>query len=392
MKRMLSILLVGLLAASMSATAMAAEISDETLSAATVSDFSIADTTPDSAQTTLTQEVQITEKSADEFFGEEHSFNFDETKRALPRSVATSRFADNYYWVFGDTMYGLDDYKDIVKIDLATGEETVVYTDPDRMDRVYLEPEMAYIQKGNTIYRLHIPTQNVAEVFDDENLVDFLPLSNTSIRVTVTSPEYIEYLEETGNDENELGIPETVTYEVNANTGSKEEVILYPDESPVPMTRAVSTGSYGSGKYFTKNGSSCSSSNDSHGSNCSYTNPNANCNCKIYSGAIQCMGYAKYVYAQNSRTWGSSTKKTWTNSTAAQRTAAEAALKTWVEGKGEGAHMRIMNNGHSVIVTSTNSTGFNVIQANADYTNCKVTTGSQSYATIVKNYTYISTN
>ncbi len=79
------------------------------------------------------------------------------------------------------------------------------------------------------------------------------------------------------------------------------------------------------------------------------------------------MGYAKYVYAQNSKTWGSKVTKSWENGTVAQRTAAESALKTWVEGKGAGAHMRILNDGHSVIVTSTDLTGFAVIQANADW-------------------------
>jgi len=56
-----------------------------------------------------------------------------------------------------------------------------------------------------------------------------------------------------------------------------------------------------------------------------------------------------------------------------------------------GAHIRLRGT-HSVAVTGTDSTGFTVIQANADGLNCKVTTGSYTYADLVTGGKSISVN
>lgn len=61
----------------------------------------------------------------------------------------------------------------------------------------------------------------------------------------------------------------------------------YPNNS-------YSLGQYGAGKYFTKDGSACTSHK------CCEPNSTSYCNCKFYALGIQCMGFAAYAYDQYS--------------------------------------------------------------------------------------------
>lgn len=84
---------------------------------------------------------------------------------------------------------------------------------------------MAYIMKKDTIYRLYIPTRQLEPVFTDSALERFYPISNLKIGVYLTNPEWTRYLEETGDTENEHGIPGKFEYIVDLATGEKTEVI-----------------------------------------------------------------------------------------------------------------------------------------------------------------------
>lgn len=330
------------------------------------------------------------------FYATERSFNFDETSPSEAAIALLANNADENTWYFGNVAYTLQDGNKIVKFDFDTGEQEVLYEDSGIIDKMFLDPEMAYFMKGSSIYRLHFESQQVDEVFSDDALQDFYPVSNNKITIDVTNPGWTEYLAETGDTENEVGIAELLKFEVDLATGEKTQLNGWgamEAELPAPMAR-ISYGSYGSGKYFTKDGTACGTTVKCHTKGtCSWSNASADCNCKIYGSAIQCMGYAKYVYAQNhsSSSWGGAKSFTYQNSTAAQRTQAAKDMKKFVEGLGTASHIRI-NGSHSVIVTGTTSTGFNVIQANADNKNCKVTTGSYTYSTLVSNGTKISAN
>ncbi len=330
--------------------------------------------------------------------GVDRAFNFNETG-AVNAKIFSMSDSDNPTWYFNNAAYTLRGGNEIIKQNLTTGEEEIIYTDSETIDTMYLEPEMAYLRKGTTIYRLHIPTQQIEKVFSDPVLEDFYPISNNKIRVDLTNPEYTHYLEETGATENEVGIKEMIKYIVDLSTGEKTETLGYRGIETKNITiSAVSTGSYGSGTYFTKNGSACNATNGlkCHSTSyCTWDPNNANaskCNCKIYGSAIQCMGYAKYVYAQNygGNSWGSAKSFSYKNVTAADRAKAEADLKIFVTGLKNSAHLRI--GGHSVIVTGTTTNGFNVIQANYDAVSCKVTTGSYTYSGLVSGGKTISAN
>lgn len=169
--------------------------------------------------------LQDTELTAKEFFSKEREFSFDET---LP-AVLPPQSSDESIWYFGDDWYILKG-SEITKQNNATGEREIIYSDTETLDLVYLEPRMAYIKKGHTIYRLYIPTKELTEAFTDEHLEELYPISNNRITVHLTNPRWIEYLEKTGDYGNEPGIPGVNIYEVNLLTGDRVEVLGYRGE------------------------------------------------------------------------------------------------------------------------------------------------------------------
>ena len=137
---------------------------------------------------------------------------------------------DDSIWYFGEDIYIWRGRHEIVRRNLDSGEEETIYTDSEGMDQVVLEPRLAYIMKKDTIYRLYIPTRQLEPVFTDSALERFYPISNLKIGVYLTNPEWTRYLEETGDTENEHGIPERFEYIVNLVTGGKTETIGYRGE------------------------------------------------------------------------------------------------------------------------------------------------------------------
>lgn len=305
------------------------------------------------------------------------------------------------YWRFGDDMYSLLNSNKIIKYNLVTNVQQTIYEDLDTLERVYLDPNLVFFMKDSAIYRLYIATGQVDKVYSSTDLVDFSPISSMKIIVTEPNPEYIHYVEESSDNENYPGLPETIQHIYNIGTGEKADYIPYRgtiDNSLASTTTSVSYGSYGPGTYFTRNGGSCALSTYNCHANgyCTLdtTSPNySKCNCKLYGGAMQCKGYARYVYYQNHGTteWGDNISLYYANSTKAERAQAASDIKNIIDVTAIGSHIRLANN-HSVILTGTTSTGFTVYQCNASNSKCEVTSGSYSYSGIASNYTSITVN
>ena len=162
--------------------------------------------------------------SAEEFFSSEQEFNFDESDPMVSRADLGAS-DDDSIWYFGEDIYIWRGRHEIVRRSLDSGEEETIYTDSEVLDEVFLEPRLAYIMKKDTIYRLYIPTRQLEPVFTDSALERFYPISNLKIGVYLTNPEWTRYLEETGDTENEHGIPGKFEYIVDLATGEKTEVI-----------------------------------------------------------------------------------------------------------------------------------------------------------------------
>lgn len=164
------------------------------------------------------------EKQADNFFAVERPFNFDED--ADRDSELAQKLLDEYktVWFFDGNAYSLRNKKVLVKTNIQTGEEEELYRDNEGIDTMYLEPEMAYIKKGTSLYRLYIPTRRLEKVFTDEGFESFYPISNIKVRANVLTSQFIQYIKETGDTENIHGLPAVKFYELNTNTGEMIEI------------------------------------------------------------------------------------------------------------------------------------------------------------------------
>lgn len=265
-------------------------------------------------------------------------------------------------------------------------EAKTLFTFPKEPDKIVLDAkslDLCYYRIDQTVYRLYLPTGHTEPVYQSNKLESFFPLTNRSIVVVETNP-VVEEMERQGLDPEMSGISMTVDYLYNIETGTKEPYLRYRgEEMPVSnRSSSVDYGDYGPGTYFTKTGKSCSSTKACHTKGvCSYITSSDNyknkCNCLSWGSAIQCLGYARYVYEQNHGTtdWGSGTTVTTDPTT----------LKNAIEDAAIGSHIRL-DKTHSVILTGTTSNGFTVYQCNADGLNCKVTSGTYSYSGVSNQY------
>ncbi|MBS4784959.1 MAG: hypothetical protein KH009_02495 [Clostridiales bacterium] len=362
-KRRLSLLLICVMLSSLSVPAFATEIQDDTA-------------------------------SYDDYFSTVREFEWDEEiLEVMPYSINE----ETPYWLFGNDLFVLEDNSKLVKYDIETGEFQAIYDSNVAIDLIYVSPEIAYFMINSTVYRLYIPTAQLDEVYSSDTLEWFTPHSNVEIIVCETNPAWIEYLTETGDEENLPGISETVDSLYNIAENTKEDYIRYRGEEDffTPYSSSVDYGDYGPGTYFTKTGKSCSSTKACHTAGvCTYitsTNAYKNlCNCLAYGNGIQCMGYARYVYDQNNGTydWGTGEVFSYSNSTSAQRTAAAEEMQELVENAAIGSHIRF-SDVHSVILIDTTSTGFKVYECNASTKNCEVRSSTYSYSGVVRDYSSI---
>ena len=353
-----------------------------------------------------TKEMTDNSEPIDKFFAVERPFNFDEdTDRD---SELAQKLLDEYktVWFFDGNAYSLRNKQVLVKTNLQTGEEEELYRDDDGIDMMYLEPEMAYIKKGTSLYRFHLPTQILEKVFTDEGFNWFRPISNIKVEVHILTPQYVKYVQETGDKENLHGIPMVNQYELNVNTGEMVEIkgMLGNPERVSISPRITYMGDYPAGSYFTKNGKACNApgGNDCHSHRyCDWdpSNPNYDsCNCKPYRNAIQCMGYAKYLYAENHKgaNWGAAQYLYFDSTTSEGRAEAAKMLKNFfakeIGVKHSNFHLRINNDNHSVIYTTWETDGINVVEANNPAGTCQVRKNFYTYEQLVSSGTYIYYN
>lgn len=181
-------------------------------------------------------------------------------------------------------------------------------------------------------------------------------------------------------------------YNITANTNVSADFATLPIgvcEANEVAVAAASTQSIGAselqtlplaeypvGSYFTKNGSAC---ND-HPCNLSTT-----CNCKWFGNGTQCVGFARYVFAQYAHlsSWSISGHSIGTASFSSS-----AAAKTFLYGLQPGTYLRL-NDTHSVIVMRTTSTSISIYEANHDG-QCGVGTRTLTYSAFYSQYTEVT--
>lgn len=172
---------------------------------------------------------------------------------------------------------------------------------------------------------------------------------------------------------------------------SREDYWQHADEiQPESALRAVSLPltAYPAGSYYTYNGSACTCHDgDTYiipsgysTSRCYNQSTGSSGNCKRYNGAIQCMGFAHYVFKQYNGVDCSSS-----NENAGLSVLNDASLKFYFTSVVKvGGHARgTLKSGtpHSIIVTKVTNSGISYYQSNyGGY--CKVSTGTKTWEEI----------
>lgn len=161
----------------------------------------------------------------------------------------------------------------------------------------------------------------------------------------------------------------------------------------------IPTDEFPVGSYFTDSGMPCTD----HGTGvCGWENENL-CNCKAFHNgislkAVQCYGYARYIYYNCFDDIGLSDSNKSSNLGSLEKgTVTEESFKALIRQAKPGAHLRVQYikaNGysvstHSMIILDWNESGFSVCEANADG-KCGVSVRKFDYSSFVS--TLVSVN
>ncbi len=159
---------------------------------------------------------------------------------------------------------------------------------------------------------------------------------------------------------------------------------------------------YGNGTYYTNSGSACTC----HSAPCTYSVPNGGVatlcyitstkksgNCKRYTGtgAIQCKGFADYVFKQytgsdvSSSSLVSGCPSSITNDSTGQTKIKDFLSKLTV-GSNVRVSVRNATYNHSFIITDITDTGIILYDCNATSSACKVRTATRTWEQLASAY------
>lgn len=148
----------------------------------------------------------------------------------IPDSPEIKRLLEesgDYTWFFDGYAYSFLDGCRVVQIDLATGERTTLYEDSETIDKMMLDPQIAFFQKGDSLYRLELSSGTAERIFTDSRLYDFFPVSNQRVNLALSNPAWEEAAD------SDTGIPRVLHYELDVQTGQLKEIEGYLGEEAV---------------------------------------------------------------------------------------------------------------------------------------------------------------
>ena len=148
----------------------------------------------------------------------------------IPDSPEIKRLLEesgDYTWFFDGYAYSFLDGCRVVQIDLATGERTTLYEDSETIDKMMLDPQIAFFQKGDSLYRLELSSRTAEKIFTDSRLYDFFPVSNQRVNLALSNPSWEEAAD------SDTGIPRVLHYELDVQTGQLKEIEGYLGEEAV---------------------------------------------------------------------------------------------------------------------------------------------------------------
>lgn len=281
----------------------------------------------------------------------------------------------------------------IVKTNLGSEREVLV-SSTAKLSNLFASDECMYYLKGCSVIRYDFSNSKQTVVFSNPQMEAFIPkdggvywLKEKTSLQTQNMPCTVASLE--GAEEEVISFD---CYFYNPKRGESVQSNLanavetaadydYRSVSALALTakvgdKTIPTAEYPVGSYFTDNGEGCRD----HGTGSCGWEDESLCNCKSFHNgesllAVQCYGYARYVYyecfgeighpdSETSRSVGSLEKGSVT----------EESFKAFIRQTKPGAHIRVKylrSNGysvssHSMIILDWNESGFSVCESNMD--------------------------
>ena len=90
--------------------------------------------------------------------------------------------------------------------------------DNQNVENFFADESLIWFSLGHTAYRLYIPDKKLDELYTNEDMVSFRPVSNYAIEYSVYSQQYKDFIA-AGNDPDDVFFPEYDYYFFNSKTG-----------------------------------------------------------------------------------------------------------------------------------------------------------------------------
>ncbi len=90
--------------------------------------------------------------------------------------------------------------------------------DNQNVENFFADESLIWFSLGHTAYRLYIPDKKLDELYTNEDMVSFVPVSNRAIKYFVYSQQYKDFIA-AGNDPDDVFFPEYDYYLFNSKTG-----------------------------------------------------------------------------------------------------------------------------------------------------------------------------
>lgn len=274
-------------------------------------------------------------------------------------------------------------------------------TKSGNVKNLYADKDLIWFRIGGTVYRFHRNSEVLDEIYTNDDLIFFRPLSNFSFTFDVYSDDWIEYIKNGGNPKEIVDFNERDTFifdvrrqsltEYNndeilgynfpniENSNTSRTIYHYPSYSISIKGKDIPADDYPIGSYLNNNNGPCQHHTTTNNDNCSIT---GSCGCKKLGGSsslgtgIQCNGFAKeiygYLFGKSQGTYSSNVD-----------TSSEIKAKNELMDLHPGAHIK--SNGHSLILIKTTSTFAVFYHANYEEA-CKVSITRFDYSDFKTEY------
>lgn len=125
------------------------------------------------------------------------------------------------------------DKLEIIKINFdGTERELILDMNPlesEPIECFFAMDELIWLQCGTSIYRLHLSSNTLDKVYSNENLAWFKPISNYSVVCNIYTENWIEYIENGGDPDEQVLFHMTEEYIYNSATDDFYEPQYYDD-------------------------------------------------------------------------------------------------------------------------------------------------------------------